>query len=477
VTADEGTKHLLVELAGARSPGQFEMPAPENLLDPAGLEAATLEFSVVPGNSAGWRIRDFHSADLEGILHLWEALKATNVEPVYALSEVLASCEQDHAVVAVHGDEVVGAVVARAAHDQGWIVFLATLPAWRGRGIGTSMLASVETKMAPHGLAKLSALMPESENRVEAFVNRGFALKKNLRYFERRIPLQRQELEPLSHLGGRLLPRDLWEKVAGMRREKELIERRLVLPLAEAELASEFGVVPPRSVVLFGPPGTGKTTFAKAVASRLEWPFVEVFPSRLASDPRGLAGALRETFLDIAELEHVVVFIDEVEEIASKRSGEPGSPLQGVTNELLKIIPVFREQRGRLLICATNFIRSLDNAFLRHGRFDYVIPIGLPDEEARRAMWHRFIPATILPSVNVDLLVGRTEGYSPADIEYAARSASQRALEQAVYEQRPGKDNGPSTRHYLSAIASTRATVSAPAAAEFLEDIEAIARL
>jgi GNAT superfamily N-acetyltransferase len=293
-----------------------------------------------------WRIRDFHSADLDGILHLWESLKATNVEPVYALSEVLASCEKDHAVVAVQGEQVVGAAVGRAAHDQGWIVFLATLPEFRGRGIGTSLLAAVENRMAPHGLNKLSALMPESETRVEAFLGRGFALKKNLRYFERKIPVQRQELEPLSLLGGRILARDLWENVAGMRNEKELLERRLVLPLAEADLADEYGVVPPRAVVLFGPPGTGKTTFAKAIASRLEWPFVEVFPSRLASDPKGLAGALRETFLEIAELEHAVVFIDEVEEIAAQRSGEPPSPLQGVTNELLKIIPAFREQPG-----------------------------------------------------------------------------------------------------------------------------------
>ena len=155
-----------------------------------------------------WRIRDFHSADLDGILHLWESLKATSVEPVYALSEVLASCEKDHAVVAVQGDQVVGAAIGRAAHDQGWIVFLATLPEYRGRGIGTSLLAAVENRMAPHGLNKLSALMPESETRVEAFLGRGFVLKKNLRYFERKIPVQRQELEPLSQLGGRILARD-----------------------------------------------------------------------------------------------------------------------------------------------------------------------------------------------------------------------------------------------------------------------------
>ncbi|MFJ6280465.1 MULTISPECIES: ATP-binding protein [Arthrobacter] len=431
-----------------------------------------------------WRVRDFHSTDLDGILHLWETVKANNVEPVYSLSEVLASCEKDHAVVAVQNDQVIGAAVGRAAHDQGWIVFLAILPEYRSRGIGTALLAAVESRMAPHGLTKLSALMPEAETRVGAFISRGFAMKQNLRYFERIIPVQRQELEPLSSLGGRVLARGLWENVSGMHREKELLERRLVLPLAKADLADEFGVVPPRAVVLFGPPGTGKTTFAKAISSRLEWPFVEVFPSRLAADPQGLAGALRETFLQIAELEHAVVFIDEVEEIASHRSGEPPSPLQGVTNELLKIIPAFREQPGRLLICATNFIRTLDSAFLRHGRFDYVIPIGLPDHQAREAMWQRFIPASVVNDVDVDLLVRRTDGFTPADIEYAARSASQRALEKAVYgngngsgpgEREPGK--GPSTQDYLDAIDDTRTTVSEQVHEQFLEDIGALGRV
>lgn len=435
-----------------------------------------------------WTIRDFHSQDVEGILALWQTLRDNGVQPVYDLSEVLASCEKDHAVVAVQGENIVGAAVGRAAHDQGWIVFLATLPSFRGRGIGTLLLAAVENRMAAHGLNKLSALMPETETRVEAFTNRGFVVKKNLRYFERHIPVQRAELGVLEELGGRVLPRDLWDRVAGMTAEKELLERRLVLPLAESELAEEFGVVPPRAVVLFGPPGTGKTTFAKAIASRLEWPFVEVFPSRLAGEPGGLAGALRQTFLDIAELEHAVVFIDEVEEIASQRSGEPPSPMQGVTNELLKIIPAFRDQPGRLLVCATNFIRSLDSAFLRHGRFDYVIPIGLPDSQARTAMWNRFIPAHVVASIDVEALVEASVGFSPADIEFAARSASQRALEKAMFdggsasggpgtsESESSQARGPVTADYLETIAETKATVSDAVAADFLEDIAALAR-
>ncbi|WP_150954636.1 ATP-binding protein [Microbacterium testaceum] len=422
-----------------------------------------------------WRIRDYHAEDVDGILRLWEEVTRGGIEPVYSLSEVLTSCAKDHAVVAVAGDQVVGAAIGRTAHAQGWVVFLATAVHARREGMGSSLLAALESRMAPQGISKLSALMPAAETRVGVFLQQGFELKQDLHYFERRIPVQREELRRLAELGGRVLPRGLWDDVRGMGSEKELLERRVVLPLAQTELADRFGVVPPRAIVLFGPPGTGKTTFAKAIASRLEWSFVEVFPSRLAAHPGGLAGALRETFALIAELEHAVVFIDEVEEIASHRQGEPPSPTQGVTNELLKIIPAFREQPGRLLICATNFIRSLDAAFLRHGRFDYVIPIGLPDPQARDAIWSRYIPDSA-KDIHVVRLVEMTEGFSPADIEFAARKASQSALEEAV-DDADDNSQGPRMKHYLSAIAGTRATVSDEVARDFLDDIETVGRL
>ncbi|MCU1438451.1 MAG: family ATPase [Naasia sp.] len=427
---------------------------------------------------AAIRIRDFHPDDIDGILHLWEQMRATSFEPVYALSEVLSSCQKDHAVVAVQDDVVVGAAVGRAAHAQGWIVFLATATAFQRRGIGGSMLAALERRMAPLGLSKLSALLPDTAVRTDAFASQGFEGRKNLRYFERRMPVQRKELDTLTALGGRVLPRGLWDSIGGMQREKELLERRLVLPLSRAEMAEQYGVVPPSAVVLFGPPGTGKTTFARAIASRLEWSFIEVFPSRLASDPAGLAGALRETFTRVAELEHAVVFIDEVEEIAVQRGGEPPSAMQGVTNELLKIIPAFRDQPNRLLVCATNFIRALDTAFLRHGRFDYVIPIGLPDGEARHSIWSRYIPVSALGAIDVESLVRLTEGFSPADIEYAARRASQRALEKAYYAS-PDSSPAPApvTPDYVEAIGQTRATVSDEVAADFLDDIGALARV
>lgn len=135
----------------------------------------------------------------------------------------------------------------------------------------------------------------------------------------------------------------------------------------------------------------------------------------------------------------------------------------------------FGEKPGRLLIVATNFIRALDDAFLRHGRFDYVIPIGLPDEQARESMWLRFIPEQSRDGVDIAQLVRRTDGFSPADIEFAARKASQRALESAVYSR--SENDGPMTEDYLWAIGDTRMTVSSEMAGQFLEDIEDLARL
>jgi SpoVK/Ycf46/Vps4 family AAA+-type ATPase len=192
-----------------------------------------------------------------------------------------------------------------------------------------------------------------------------------------------------------------------------------------------------------------------------------------------MASSLRSVFERIDELEHGVVFIDEVEEIASRRS-DPPTPTQGVTNELLKIVADFRAREGMLLICATNFVRGLDAAFLRHGRFDYVLPIGLPDAEAREAIWRRYVPSEIAAEVDFARLVSESDGLTPADIEYAARRASQEALARALASgvgRRPEERAELTTSDYLAALSVTRATVSEEQQAAFLEDIDDIARL
>jgi SpoVK/Ycf46/Vps4 family AAA+-type ATPase len=324
------------------------------------------------------------------------------------------------------------------------------------------------------GVRRISALLAPAATGTAALENSEYRTHAGLTYYEKVEELGAADAGLLAGLGGRLLPVGLWEAVAGMEREKQVIERRIVLPLAEPALAEQYGVAPPKSVILFGPPGTGKTSFAKAVASRLRWPFVELFPSRLAAEaPGALAASLREAFDDLAELESVVLFIDEVEEIAGARSGLAVDPTQGVTNELLKLIPTFAERRDRLLVCATNSVHSLDQAFLRPGRFDYVIPVGPPDSDARRAIWTRYLGPAV-DAVDVAQLVAATDMFTPADIEFAARKGAQTAFEREVLQR---KGETARTEDYLDAIADTRPTLTSQALTEFGDDIEHHARL
>jgi SpoVK/Ycf46/Vps4 family AAA+-type ATPase len=246
---------------------------------------------------------------------------------------------------------------------------------------------------------------------------------------------------------------------------------RVVAPLDRPEVASRHGVTPPRAVVLFGPPGTGKTSFARAIASRLGWPFVEILPSALLADPAGPAAALRATFDKVRRLEKVLVFIDEVEEIAASRGGAPTSPLHGLTNELLKVVPAFRQHDERLLVCATNELRALDPAFTRAGRFDYVIPIGTPDDAARTAIWHRYAR---LAAPDVERLVAASSSLTPAEIEHAARAAAQNSFERAVFSGVDG--DGPTIEDYLAALTQIRPSVTLELRAAFEDDVARLAR-
>lgn len=423
-----------------------------------------------------WRLRDYHNDDLDQVIKIWdESRQIDEPPPVFMVSEVIAAAREGQpAVVAVVGEELVGIAVAQIQSERAWVLLVALAARWRNRGIGSALIADLERRLQGLGVRRISALLPEAATGSKALDNSGYRLRDGLNYYEKTQHLAAADAGLLAELGGRVLQAGLWDVMAGMEREKRIIERRVVLPLAEPGLADRYGVTPPKAVILFGPPGTGKTSFAKAVASRLNWPFVELFPSRLAAaGDGGLAASLREVFAELAELEAVLLFIDEVEEIAAARSGPVAGPWHGVTNELLKLIPGFREHDNRLLICATNSVRSLDQAFLRPGRFDYVIPVGPPDASARAAIWSRYLgPAA--DAVDIAELVAASEMFTPADIEFAARKGAQAAFEREVV-QREGRPAG--TADYLAAIADTRPTLTGQAISEFDEDIETYARI
>jgi len=434
--------------------------------------------STRPATTA--HIRPFEPRDLDEAVAVWAEATADRQPAVFPLADVVSALGAEHmALVAEREGALTGAAVAHLQQDHAWILRIGVRSGARGEGVGGALLDALVDGLAARGVRRVSVLLPDGEAGAEALGAHQFTRRGGVSYHHRELSSGGGG-DVLERLGGLYVTPGLFERLAGMEREKDLIERRVILPLARAEQADRHGVRPPRAIILFGPPGTGKTTFAKGVASRLRWPFVELFPSHLAVGG-GQAAALREFFASIVEVNEVVLFIDEVEEIAATRDGRPVT--HAVTNELLKLIPAFRERPRHLLVCATNAIHSLDAAFIRPGRFDYVLPVGPPDETARAAIWRGYVAQITDDNIDIDRLVEATQLFTPADIDFAARKAAQAAFEREVFGDGstecsliPGSTRA-TVDDFLGAIADTRPTLTQAIVQEFETDIDTYARM
>jgi transitional endoplasmic reticulum ATPase len=421
-------------------------------------------------------IRDYRPEDLPRVLDLWQR---SGVLPVGAdgltldqAVDLMGSAPAVTLVAELEGD-VVGVAIGTATSVVGWIYRVTIARELGDAQVADQLLERLEGALAERGARKQSTVVATGDPIVEQLERRGYRLVERLRYLERQIPTTVPVRAALIEVGGRMIDPGLWGELKGLEHWKEIIERRVILPLAERDLAARHAVSPPRAIVLFGPPGTGKTTFAKGIASRLAWPFVEIQPAELAGEgAEREAGLLAEAFDRVRELSSAVVFVDEVEDVASIRH-EQRRASPSVTNEFLKQIPRVREAPEHLLVCATNLVRRLDPAFLRPGRFDYVLPVGPPDREAREAIWRRYVGEITDEPVGLDRLVEASELFTPADIEFAARKAAQRAFEREHFDQVRGRAV---TADFLTAIAETRPSLSTEVIESFQEDTQSFAR-
>lgn len=244
-----------------------------------------------------------------------------------------------------------------------------------------------------------------------------------------------RQVEFLKKMGAQILERSAWETISESQTPKQIVDKRIVLPLTQSELAHKHGVTVPRTIIFFGPPGTGKTHFARAIAARLQWWYIEVSPSDLLADGEDRMGHnLKRLFEETRDLEETVIFIDEFEEIAAKRDNASRRD-KSITNEFLKQVPLFRrERRKNLLVCATNYIRELDAALIRPGRFDCIIPVGDLDHNSRSLIFKHFLASTNHGEVDTDEVVSALSLFTPADIEYLFHKVSQYAFEKEYRE-------------------------------------------
>jgi SpoVK/Ycf46/Vps4 family AAA+-type ATPase len=254
----------------------------------------------------------------------------------------------------------------------------------------------------------------------------------------------------LKELGAEMVDSSIWDTISDSQPHKQIVKKRIILPLTEVDLARKYGVTPPRTIMFFGAPGTGKPHFVKALAGALGWWYIEVSPGDLMAEGTHKIGANLKALLEKSRtLDQAVLFIGELEEIAGSRNNSSRLD-KSITNEFLKQVPLLKEHAKRLLlVCATNHIRDLDAALLRPGRFDCIIPVSGLDDSGRRTLFDHYLSTTNNPDVDADRIISLIPFFTPADMEYLFQQVTQAAFETELAK---GEDYQLTTDIFLEVI-------------------------
>jgi transitional endoplasmic reticulum ATPase len=224
---------------------------------------------------------------------------------------------------------------------------------------------------------------------------------------------------------------DRWAGVAGMRELKAILERDVVLPLAQPDLYAKYRVPLPNGILLYGPPGCGKTHIARILGRLLGFEFIEVRPSDLASIyVHGTQERIGQLFTRARKLAPCLLFIDELDAALPNRGEQTSHHYSAEVNEWLTQLNKASEQRV-LVIGATNRLDVIDPAALRPGRFDKKIFIGPPDLEARVDLLRLYLRGRPLGTIDFMALARESQGYTCAELELVVNEAARHALDRA----------------------------------------------
>ena len=248
-----------------------------------------------------------------------------------------------------------------------------------------------------------------------------------------------------------------YDDLGGMRATIDALREMVELPLRHPELFQRLGVDPPKGVLLHGPPGTGKTRLARAVANESDAQFFHIAgPEVMGSSYGESEKRLRELFEEAGQAAPSIIFIDEIDSIAPKRDKVSGEAEKRLVAQLLTLMDGLEPRQNLVVIAATNRPEAIDEALRRPGRFDREIVVGVPDETGRReilGIHTRGMP--LADGVDLDGLARRTYGFVGADLAALTREAALEAVRRIMPEINLGDGSLPTeVLDRLSVVAS-----------------------
>jgi transitional endoplasmic reticulum ATPase len=230
------------------------------------------------------------------------------------------------------------------------------------------------------------------------------------------------------------IPKVKWEEVGGLEDVKQALKEAVEMPLKNPQCFKTLGIRPPRGVLLYGPPGCGKTYVVKALANEAGINFVSVKGPELLSKWVGESEQhVRDVFRRAKQVAPSIILFDEIDALAPRRGITTGTHvMEQVVSQLLTEMSGISDLEGVSVIATTNRPDIIDPALLRPGRFDRLIYVPAPDEKTRLEIFKIHTKGMPLKGVKLEKLAEQTEGYSGADIEALSREAALFALRENV---------------------------------------------